>query len=249
MSTVMDAITGQVPKSAMAKMKDDWALSPVKGVPIRKLQLVSHLPFTSIVGGLFIMGPGNAHLVRRSWGLRQWEALDNPEACGSEAYGDEFEYFEFQQAKSWIGALFASLMVISSFGLLLIPPIRWLAKTYLLPQPGQGPSEESLKNGWFKSTNVTETSRSSGQSVRAAKTTIKGTGEVGYLGTSVMTSEIALALLPTWYPQLTHIAKIGGVLTPTAALGFVLKERLESSGRFQIVSEMIDTDPLDRKDR
>lgn len=81
------------------------------------------------------------------------------------------------------------------------------------------------------------------------KTTIKGTGEVGYSGTSVMTSEIALALLPTWYPQLTHMAKQGGVLTPTAALGTVLKERMESSGRFQFQSEMIDTDPSDRKNR
>ncbi|KAG8871886.1 hypothetical protein FRB98_000430 [Tulasnella sp. 332] len=172
------------------------------------------------------MGPGNSHLVRRSWGLHQLEAIENPEAAGSEAYGDEFEYFEFQQADSWIGALLASLMLVT----------------------GQGPSEEVLKNGWFQITNVTETSTSPDQPLHAAKTTIKCAGD-GYMGTSVMTSEIALALLPTWYPQLTPMAKQGGVLTPTAALGTVLKERLEGSGRFQVDSEMMDIDPLDRKNR
>ncbi|KAG9036553.1 hypothetical protein FRB95_008609 [Tulasnella sp. JGI-2019a] len=251
MSTIMDAISGEMPKSALDKLKDGWLLSPIKSVPIQKPRLVDHLPLTPIVGSFFLMGPGNAHLVRRSWGLHQMEAVQNPKEYGSEAYGDEFEYHEFLEAKSWIGAFFASLMLISSLGLLFIPPIRWFARNYILSKSGEGPSEEVLQNGWFKTTNVTlAASTSSGQPVRAAKTTIKGTGEVGYLGTSVMTSEIALALLPTWYPRLTRMAKQGGVLTPTAALGMVLKERLENSGRFKIESEMMDTTGLaDRKDR
>lgn len=88
------------------------------------------------------MATGNGHLVRRSWGLHQREALESPEACGNESYGDDFEYYEFQQSSSWIGAVFTSLMLVLGLGLLMVPPIRWLASKYLLTQPGQGPSEE-----------------------------------------------------------------------------------------------------------
>ncbi|KAG8871241.1 hypothetical protein FRB97_008874 [Tulasnella sp. 331] len=141
-STMVDIMSGKVPRSAMAKLKDGWALSPVPGVPIRRLQLVSHLPFTSILGGIFLMGPGNGHLVRRSWGLHQREALENPGVSGGESYGDNFEYYEFQQANGSIDAFFNSLMLVVGLSLLMIPPIRWLASKYFLAQSGQGPSEE-----------------------------------------------------------------------------------------------------------
>lgn len=89
-------------------------------------------------------------------------------------------------------------------------------------------------------TNVTMVGPSSDQPHRAVKTTMKGKGDGGYLLTSVMTSEIALALLPSQRGSLTHMALEGGVLTPVTALGDGLKTRLESTGLFTFESELIE---------
>lgn len=53
----------------------------------------------------------------------------------------------------------------------------------------------------------------------------------GYLATSVLISSCALCLVKD-YDRLPPIAKHGGFLTPATALGNVLVERLEKTGRF-----------------
>jgi len=60
---------------------------------------------------------------------------------------------------------------------------------------------------------------------------MKGKGDPGYAGTSIMISEVALGLLKD-HERLTPLAKQGGSLTPATALGNVLVERLERTGKF-----------------
>ena len=55
---------------------------------------------------------------------------------------------------------------------------------------------------------------------------------------SVMISEAALALLLD-HSSLPHWVQDGGVLTPSTALGDVLVERLEKSGRMEFKSEVV----------
>lgn len=60
-----------------------------------------------------------------------------------------------------------------------------------------------------------------------------------------MASEIALALLPGSFQQLTTIGKHGGVLTAMAALGEQLPERLKATGRFSFESSPVIVDTAD----
>lgn len=98
-----------------------------------------------------------------------------------------------------------------------------------------------LEKGSLELTNVTATGKDVSGPTRAVKTVIKVKGEPGYLGTAVITSEVALGLLPRNRDRLTSMGREGGALTPTAALGMELKERLEKTGRFTFHSEEIDT--------
>jgi short subunit dehydrogenase-like uncharacterized protein len=66
-----------------------------------------------------------------------------------------------------------------------------------------------------------------------------------------MISESALCLLPSFNTtakaSLPALAKEGGVLTPMSALGELLIERLERSGRFEFESRVLDGE--DKKTR
>jgi short subunit dehydrogenase-like uncharacterized protein len=72
----------------------------------------------------------------------------------------------------------------------------------------------------------------------------------GHLCT-VMIAECALCLLPSLNQASRHrlpaLAKEGGILTPVSALGEVLIERMEATGKFQFESWVLD--PKDKKSR
>jgi len=112
-------------------------------------------------------------------------------------------------------------------------PVRWLAKR-LLPQPGSGPADHTLENGWLKYVNITVSDE---PSPRYAKTTIVGRGDPGTLLSATMVGESAIALV---LDELPPLAKGGGVLTPMTALGDNIIRRMEASGRFEIISGTVD---------
>ena len=88
------------------------------------------------------MGPINTRVVRRSCALyEQWQA----------PYGPEFiyqEYIKFDGPFGWMQA--AGLTTGAAlFEIALQSPIRHLMKS-VLPQPGAGPSEKTMNEGWFR---------------------------------------------------------------------------------------------------
>ena len=113
----------------------------------------------------------------------------------------------------------------------LISPIRALLKRFG-PQSGDGPSKEAQESGWFETTTVAK----SDDGKHEIKVVMKGKGDPGYAGTSIMISEVALGLLKD-HERLTPLAKQGGSLTPATALGNVLVERLERTGKFSFSIE------------
>lgn len=119
----------------------------------------------------------------------------------------------------------------------MIPPIRWLFKK-LIPAPGEGPSEQQLKDGFLEVTNVTSSVPVAGKPATHVRTVLRAQGDPGYALAAVMISEGALALLLS-RDELPEAALEGGVLTPSTALGDVLVQRLRQSGRFEIESEVI----------
>ena len=91
----------------------------------------------------------------------------------------------------------------------------------LLPAPGQGPSEQARRTGYFRMHIRTRTS--SGARYLA---TIEAEGDPGYAATSVMLGETALCLAL----DRDRLPDRAGVLTPATAMGAALVARLRSAG-------------------
>lgn len=85
-------------------------------------------------------------------------------------------------------------------------------------QPGEGPTKEQRDTGYYDILFVGETK--GGETLRAA---VKGDMDPGYGSTSKMIAEAAVCLVMNPAPD------AGGVMTPAAALGSHLIERLQSN--------------------
>ena len=165
----------------------------------------------------FVMGIANTRVVRRSAGLfDQW----------NESYGPEFRYQEFQKftppmarAKAFVmlallGTLQASLQ--TSF-------TRRLLKA-LAPKPGQGPSQKTMDNGFFRCDLVGIAA--DGRKVFGI---VSDKGDPGNRATVKFLCESALCLALN-ADQLPGGPQRGGVLTPATGMGEMLVERLRKAG-------------------
>jgi short subunit dehydrogenase-like uncharacterized protein len=161
----------------------------------------------------FVMGPYNTRIVRRSHGLL--------------GYGPRFRYRELHAFGHGPAAPALAFGVTAGLGALAgglaFGPTRALLDR-VLPDPGEGPSEQARANGHFTMELV-------GGGHRA---TVAAKGDPGYAATAVMMGESALCL------ALDHerLPRRGGVLTPAAGFGGVLAERLRAAGM------TLDVEPL-----
>ncbi len=163
------------------------------------------------------MGPVNTRVVRRSAALyHQWQ----------ESYGSDFtyqEYFKFDEPLAWFKATGVTAGLALFTGALQQPQMRSLLQP-LLPQPGSGPSEQLMNDGWFSCELV-------GMAVdgRKARGVIRDQGDPGNRATVKFLCESALGLaLQT--DELPGGATRGGILTPATGLGDVLAERMRQAG-------------------
>ncbi len=168
----------------------------------------------------FVMGPINTRVVRRSQALfTEWQA----------GYGAEFTYQEYTKFNGPLGWLPAAGLATGAtvFELTLQSPLRPLLQTMLkavLPAPGQGPSEKTMNEGWFRCELL-------GVAVdgRQVRGVIKDQGDPGNRATVKFLCEAALCLAVNT-DALPGGAQRGGVLTPATGLGEVLAERLRQAG-------------------
>lgn len=165
----------------------------------------------------FFMGPVNTRIVRRSSALyEEWQ----------EPYGTNFAYQEYLKFDEPLAALKATGVTagLALFATVLQQPqLRSLLQPFL-PQPGDGPSEQTMNTGWF-SCELVGTAMD-GRKVRGL---IRDQGDPGNRATVkfVCESALALALQPD---QLPGGQTRGGILTPATGLGEVLAERLRRAG-------------------
>ncbi|MBJ7353695.1 MAG: saccharopine dehydrogenase NADP-binding domain-containing protein [Thermoleophilaceae bacterium] len=130
-------------------------------------------------------------------------------------YGPDFKYGHNYAAKHLPTVFLGTAGVASVFVMAQIPPIRkGLLK--LIP-PGSGPSAEKRAKSWFR---VEFVGNGGGKTVRTA---VSG-GDAGYEETSKMLAESGLALALDVTPERS------GQLTPVAAMGDALLERLPKAG-------------------
>jgi short subunit dehydrogenase-like uncharacterized protein len=158
--------------------------------------------------GLFVMGPVNTRVVRRSLGLSGQDTVYQ-------------EYLRFGRSLV-AGAVAGSFGVGSkiSMALMEISPLRRAAQK-LIPQPGQGPSAASMAKGFFKIELIGESVQ--GHKLRAV---IGDQLDAGNGATVKMMCESALALAE----DEASLPKAAGVITPSVALGDVLAKRLADAG-------------------
>jgi len=168
----------------------------------------------------FIMAGCNTRVVRRSHAL-----LGNP-------WGSDFSYTEVMGTgpdfRGWLRAQGFRLLL----GLLMtVVGVRWMRRFAIgrfLPSPGEGPSEQERNEGYFE-VHIHASARDAEHSNDLSLDfRVIGKGDPGYLATSRMLAQCALALAKDELPERY------GVLTPGAVLGDALLKRLPRVGiRFE----------------
>ena len=226
----IDSMKGQIDTSkadpaARRLAADPYALSPNRDAEPdpgseRDSMGVGRDPDTDDFVAPFIMAGVNTRVVRRSNALTDW------------AYGSGLRYREVMRAGNGpLGAVKAGMVVGGLGGLvggLAFRPTR-IVLDRLLPDPGEGPDEESRDKGFFKIRITTTTS--SGRKFRCR---VEAQGDPGYKATAVMLGQAGLCLAL----DRDQTPDVSGVLTPATAMGAVLTERLRAAGHTYEVSEI-----------
>lgn len=165
----------------------------------------------------FFMAPVNTRIVRRSCALYdQWQ----------ESYGTDFtyqEYLKVDEPLAWLKASGITAGVAIFTSILQQPQLRSLLQPFL-PQPGSGPSEQTMNEGWF-SCELLGTAID-GRKVRGF---IHAQGDPGNRATVKFLCESALSLA-LQADELPGGEARGGILTPATGLGEVLAKRLRQAG-------------------
>lgn len=165
----------------------------------------------------FVMGMANTRIVRRSAGLfEQW----------GEPYGREFHYQEYQKITGPMPRFkaYGMLMALGMLQATLQSSGGRRFMTRLAPKPGQGPSQKTMDNGFFRCDLVGIAA--DGRKVYGV---VSDKGDPGNRATVKFLCEAALSLALN-ADQLPGGPKRGGVLTPATGLGDVLVERLRRAG-------------------
>ncbi|GGK51008.1 saccharopine dehydrogenase family protein [Nocardia camponoti] len=162
----------------------------------------------------FIMAQHNTKIVRRSNGLLGWP------------YGKQFRYREVMSAgRSKAAPLVAAGVAggivagMASGAVLSRVSLGRKLLDRILPKPGTGPSEAARKSGWFQMRTFARTS--SGAKYEA---TFAGKGDPGYQATAVLLGHAGLSL------AFDELPARAGILTPAAAMGEALTDRLRGAG-------------------
>jgi short subunit dehydrogenase-like uncharacterized protein len=217
-------------RGELNQVSNPFLLNPPESIPTdleRHRDPISHQYDENIETWIapFFMGAVNTRIVRRSCALsEQWQ----------EPYGMDFsyqEYLKFDPPWAWLqsAGMVASLAVIA--GAISIPPLRHLLES-MIPQPGSGPTEQAMDEGWFRCELL-----GWGNERQRVRGLIADVGDPGNRATVKFVCESALGLAVD-FDRLPGGAQRGGVLTPATGLGDVLVERLRQAG-MQIEIEMM----------
>ncbi|MEJ2867834.1 saccharopine dehydrogenase NADP-binding domain-containing protein [Actinomycetospora sp. OC33-EN08] len=210
------ADTAKADRSTMKLMRDPYGLSPDRdGEPDTRQPSDNPAPHRLPDGkwaAPFVMASYNTRIVRRS------------NAIAGYSYGKGLRYGEVMGAGSGpVGAVTAGA-VTAGLGAMLAgfatPGARQLLDR-VLPKPGEGPSESTRRNGWFRHDLDAVTTTGARYTGR-----VSGSGDPGYAATAVMLGESVLCLALDG----DRLPSRAGSLTPATAMGPALVERLRTAG-------------------
>jgi short subunit dehydrogenase-like uncharacterized protein len=165
----------------------------------------------------FFMAPINTRVVRRSRALA---------ALAQEDYGSAFTYQEYWDVggpAAFVLASGASVGIAMSQLLSRVPGAANLLERFA-PAPGEGPSERTMDEGYFRALFV-----GFADDGTKAWALVADKGDPGNRVTVKIVSECALALALD-RDRLPGARARAGILTPASALGMPLVERLRAAG-------------------
>jgi short subunit dehydrogenase-like uncharacterized protein len=195
-------------------LANPYSLCPPGYAPAVRQPNVTTAKYDSDFGGWvapFVMGVINTRIVQRSNALLK------------QAYGADFRYDEAMLSGS--GATGCATAVATTAGLAgfmvatVLPPSRWVLERFVLPAPGEGPSAEQQRNGFFDLR--FHGSTSDGQTLRVKVT---GDRDPGYGSTAKMLGQAGACLAL----DLADSGPRGGFWTPATIFGDRLVERLQA---------------------
>lgn len=193
-------------------MADPFALTPgFQGPPQPDGESASYDALAKSWTGPFMMATINTKNVHRT------------NALLGHAWGTDFEYDErMMTGDGAAGQRRARKMAATTrvqTALLNFGPSRALLRRFALPRPGQGPDRSARESGRYE---ILFIGQSAGGETLSA--TVTGDRDPGYGSTAKMITESALCLAADQGRVLAH----GGVWTPGAAMGRILRQRLEA---------------------
>ncbi len=203
------------------QMQDPFLLNPEDSVTPEQRSLSSDkvkIKKNNLINawtGRFIMATMNTRVVRRSAALLE---------ARQETYGVDFTYQEHAFYQKYLNAFLVSFGTIFSM-IIIATPLRKFVRRFL-PKPGEGPSEETMRKGFFDCLYTVEAEDGSISIFR-----MHGKGDPGYRVTSKFVCESALTLIHC-EDDLPGGKDYGGLLTPASGLGQPLIERLSKAGIF-----------------
>lgn len=160
----------------------------------------------------FVMAAINTRVVQRSHALQ------------GRPWGDKFLYDEAMMmgdgAKGRMRATGMAIGLGGFVGLAAVAPTRKVLEKFVLPKPGEGPTPDEQKNGFYDLRFFGTTA--SGQTI---KTKVTGDRDPGYGSTAKMLGEAAVCLSQ----DITRRSVKGGFWTPSTAFGQKLVDRLTSN--------------------
>lgn len=162
----------------------------------------------------FVMAAINTRIVHRS------------NALMGAAYGKEFLYDEAMMTGKGIKGRMTAYGITAAMGSFLvasaIKPTRYVLERFVVPKPGEGPSDDAQKSGFYDLRFIGKTAK--GQSIR---TKVTGDMDPGYGSTGKMLGQAGLCLAL----DVSKTDKAGGFWTPSSIFGDHLLDRLrEHSG-------------------
>ncbi len=205
-------------RATLRLMANPYALVPGETGPDRNdSRAVEYWPDHGMWTTPFIMAGCNTRVVRRSHAL-----LGYP-------WGRDFSYTEAMGTGRGLGGWLRAHSMRLLLGLLVsVMAVRWtrrLAVGRVLPRPGEGPSEAERRRGRFSARVVGK------RGADQIALDVIGEGDPGYLATSRMLAQTAIALVSDELPPKY------GVLTPGGFMADALLERLPRVGiRFEVVT-------------
>ena len=215
METMFSSMDAKLAKGGLGK----FSLNPKNSISENQKKktsdkiTVQKIPHLGGWTGPFVMALPNTRVVRRSAALSKFTG---------KYYGDDFVYSEGAYYSKKGAARKVTFMTLA-LGLIIVSPLRKLLRG-LFRKPGEGPSQEAMDSGFFKSRFLIETQ----DGFRAFS--MSSSGDPGYKMTSRMACESALCLAIENPASLPGGEGFGGLLTPSVGLGNVLINRLKNIG-------------------